>query len=476
MVPAYIAIDLGAGSGRVILGAFTEDGFSFVITERFPNGFRTVNGRDRWDFESLWNGILIGIKKAVKIAGEKGFQIKSIGCDTWGVDYGLIGEDGELSEDPVSYRDSRTVGVPDQVFRRIDQKTVYNITGIQTMPFNTIFQLFSHVHSHSWSNSKISFLMMADIVHYRLSGVMAHEYTLASTTQLINATTREWEHTLFDSLGLPHSIMAEIRQPGMQLGTVAPEICERTGLCDSVKVILPPSHDTASAVVGTPLKKGWAYLSSGTWSLLGLELDKPCLTAKAFKNNFTNEGGAYGTIRFLKNVTGLWILESCRREWQSEKILLPYDDLMARMEALGTVEGCIDPDDPSFTNPSSMRGAIADFLVKKGQRPITEQAALCRLIIQSLAAKYAEVVKIISEITGSRVEGINIVGGGSQNRLLNQLTANKTALPVHAGPVEATAIGNLAVQAITDGLFSGVGEARDYIGRWFKPNVYYPSS
>ncbi|MBL8028438.1 MAG: rhamnulokinase, partial [Fibrobacteres bacterium] len=468
MIPAYIAVDLGASSGRVILGTFRDNGPDFEITGRFTNAFRRLNGHDRWDFEALYSGIAAGIKKAAQIAETKGYEIRSIGCDTWGVDYGLIGEDGELIEDPIAYRDSRTDGVPEKIFKRVDKKALYSITGIQQLVFNTINQLYAHFHSQEWPTGKVSLLMMPDLIHYRLCGVKSGEYSNASTSQLVNASTGEWDSNLFSNLGLPIDVMPVIRKPGTVIGTVNIETMERTGIKENVKIVLPATHDTGSAIAGTPLNEGWAYLSSGTWSLLGLELNKPCLTEKAALADFTNEGGVAGTIRFLRNVMGLWLLESCRREWQNEKILLPYDDLLVRMESMGTVEGIIDPDDPVFLNPPSMRSAIAGYLAGKGYKPVTEQAALSRLILQSLASKYADVVISLQEITGTKIKGIHIVGGGSQNRLLNKLTAEATGLTIEAGPVEATAIGNLSVQAISDGFFKDISESRNYLRKHLK--------
>ena len=462
MSDSYIAIDLGATSGRVILGTISDQDITLETIHRFPNVFRQKDGHDRWDLNGLWAEILKGLGIVGQRCADGKINLRSIGADSWGVDFGLFDKSGKILGDPVAYRDNRTQGMMEKVFQIIPSGELYHITGIQFMPFNTIFQLYAQVKSGEWPERADRLLMVPDIIHYFLCGEMAGEYTNASTTQLLNVSTKEWEKTLSCKLGIKHDMLPRICSAGNILGVVKEVVRDETKL-PSIPVVQPATHDTGSAVVGTPLNEGWAFISSGTWSLIGIESSEPFTGPKPFQLNFTNEGGAYGTIRFLKNVTGLWILESCRKEWQAQGDCLEYGELVRQMSLLPFLPAYLNPDHPSFLNPPSMVETIREFLVRTGQRAQWNQVELSAIILQSLALKYAGVIREIEEITGSPVKGVHIVGGGSQNAFLNQLTADACGLNVLAGPAEATALGNVLVQAIADGRFKDISEARSFV-------------
>jgi len=465
----HIAIDLGAGSGRVIAGRFEHGRLDLQIVHRFPNRFQHTHGHDRWNTSKLSDEIRRGLKKATGMYGD----IISIGVDTWGVDYGLYDRTGKLLEEPVCYRDARTENVMQQVFRDVPQKTLYAKTGTQFLPINTIFQMVAHVRASEWPDATASLLMMPDIFHYAFSGVMRGEYTNASTTGLLNALTKEWDAELLAHLRLPVDVMPELCRPGDIIGALLPEWQQQTGI-SGVKIVAPATHDTASAVVGTPLQSDWAYISSGTWSLIGVEIDAPILTDRAREQNFTNEGGAFGTIRFLKNVMGLWILECCRQTWDAQEKLLSYEALAGEMRMAPPFQAFINPDELRFLNPSNMVEELRHYLRETGQPVPQSQAALSRVVLESLALRYAEIIAALQDITGRQVRGVHIIGGGCQNGFLNQATADATGLEVIAGPVEATAIGNLMVQAIAAGRFSGIAEARDYLSHNLTFTKYTP--
>jgi len=456
----YLAADLGAGSGRVVLGAFGERALHLEEVHRFPNPVQNVAGRQRWNTTRLFESIKTGIREAAAAVGPS--ALKSVGVDTWGVDYGLLDGEGRLLEEPVCYRDERTESMMEKAFARIDRAEIYRLTGIQFMPFNTLFQLFAQRQRDEWPADADRLLMMPDLMHHRLAGVTTGEFTDATTTQLVNARTGTWEPRLFEALDLDRSVMPELVPPGTRLGPLRPELARELDL-DGLEVVAPATHDTASAVAGTPLGPGWLYLSSGTWSLLGMETEAPVINEAAAAHDFTNEGGAAGRNRLLKNVMGLWILESARREWAGKVDGLAYEALFAAIARQPPFQALIYPDDLRFLNPANMSDTIASYLRETGQPEVTEPAALARVILESLALRYASVVDRLGEITSVAAAGVHIVGGGSRNDFLNQATANATGLPVLAGPVEATALGNLAVQAIADGRFRDLEDARAYI-------------
>ncbi|MEO5821425.1 MAG: rhamnulokinase family protein [Vicinamibacteraceae bacterium] len=470
MSGTHVAIDLGAGSGRAFLGRVDDAGLSLQEIHRFTYGPRTSAGHLRWDMTALHAGLSMGLAAARAAAAASGRDVSSVGVDSWGVDYGLIDAAGRLVEEPIAYRDPRTDGVMDAVLARVPRSEIFARTGIQFLPINTIYQLAAHVRDGLPADAA-GILMLPDLCHLFLSGSRSGEYTDASTTQLLNATTRQWDDELFTRLGLPRALMPSLVDPGGDLGAIRPALQADLGGAP-IRVVVPATHDTASAVVGTPLTPGWAYISSGTWSLVGVERATPLLTAAAEAENFTNEGGAGGTIRFLKNVMGLWILEGCRREWGSAAP--DIDALVAGAAARPGPVGVIDVDDFGLLNPPSMIAAIHAQLTATGQRLPETPIELARVVFDSLALGYARVVAAIEHLTGASIAGIHVVGGGSRNAFLNQATADATGKPVLAGPVEATAAGNVIVQAIAAGSLASIAEGRAAIARAVSLRRYEP--
>jgi rhamnulokinase len=457
----HVAIDLGAGSGRALLGRVTDAGLTLEELHRFTYGPRQSDGHLRWDMARLHDGLSAGLAAARAAAERAGAPIASIGVDAWGVDYGLVDRDGRLVEEPIAYRDARTAGVMDDVLARVPRAEIFRRTGIQFMPINTIYQLAAHVRD-GLSPRADGLLLIPDLCHLFLSGERRGEYTDASTTQLLGAASRQWDDDLFARLGLPRALMPALVEPGAVLGTLRPGLRERDAEA-SIRVVAPATHDTASAVVGTPLTPGWAYVSSGTWSLVGVERDTAVLTPEAAAENFTNEGGAGGTIRLLRNVMGLWLLESCRREWASAAP--DIDGLVAGAARIEGAPVVIDVDHPSLLNPPSMLTAVRALLEAGGHGMPDTPAGVARVIFDSLAQGYARVVAAIERLTGTPIPGIHVVGGGSRNGYLNQATADATGKPVLAGPVEATAAGNVIVQAVACGTLASIAEGRAHLAR-----------
>ena len=349
----------------------------------------------------------------------------------------------------------------ERVFREMPREKIFARTGIQFLNFNTLFQLSAHMREGLPAKAA-RLLMIPDLINFLLTGRSVTEYTNATTTQLVNAETRAWDARIIERLGLPAHLLSEIVPAGTDLGPIKPQLARELNL-DGVRVVCPATHDTASAVAGTPLEEGWAYISSGTWSLVGVELKETLIDSDVERHNFTNEGGAFGTIRFLKNVMGLWVLESCRREWQLKGIAVDYDGLIAQVEMLDGFQPWIDVDDERLFSPPSMLRAIEEQLLESGRVPDADPATIAKIILDSLAFKYSSVIGTIETLTGRTIQGIHIVGGGSQNRYLNDATARATGRPVRAGPVEATVIGNVLVQAIAVGRFSNLAEARAHL-------------
>jgi len=456
----HIAVDLGAGSGRVFLVAFDPDHLFLEEIHRFVYPPREVNGHLRWDFGLIFDQITKGLGLAAAHARELDRQISSVGVDSWGVDYGWIGQGGQLIADPVAYRDGRTEGVPERVFQRVPRQQIFEKTGIQTQRFNTIFQLVADESGIKSAGTK--FLLLPDLINYHLTGKAVAEYTNATTTQMLNVHTGEWDDELLDVAGIRREAAPVIVPAGTDYGKLKPDLARE--LCfDDVKVIAPATHDTGSAVAAAPIDDNTACISSGTWSLVGIESKEPYLSSRAAIENFTNEGGVYGTFRFLKNVMGLWILERCRQEWEADGLNVGYDALLKAMPEHHPSESLIFPDDPAFLNPSCMPAAIEKQLEETGQRVPKEPTMFCKMILDSLALRYASVLRSIEEIIGRTLSGIEIVGGGGKNRYLNQMTANTCCLEVHAGLTEATVIGNAMVQAITVGRFSSLTQGREFI-------------
>jgi rhamnulokinase len=455
---AYLAIDLGAESGRALLGRLQGGLLAVEEIHRFPNDPLRQEGSLRWNVRGLWAEIQHALARVSDI------RLDGIGVDAWGVDYALLDDRGELLENPYHYRDSRTKGVMDDVFRIVPREEIYAATGIQLMPINTVFQLYAHKRDDAAKLAEArSLLTIPDLFHYWLTGRAACEYTNATTTQLVNPVTRSWNKILMRCLGLPSDLPGELIEPGTILGDHA-----------GTPVIAPASHDTASAVASISARDGMAFLSSGTWSLVGTELDAPVIDPKTLAINFTNEGGANGTTMLLKNVMGLWMLQSCRRAWTAQGDNYNYAELMQAASVAPAFRSLVNPDHPRFLNPPDMPGAIGDFCRESAQPPPTGAAAFTRCILESLALKYALVIQDLEHVTHQPIGRIRVIGGGSKNHLLNQFTADATGKQVVAGPAEATALGNIAVQMAATGRAASLQDARAIIDRSFPVEVFEP--
>ncbi|HSE30012.1 MAG TPA: rhamnulokinase family protein [Pyrinomonadaceae bacterium] len=459
--PLYIAIDLGAGSGRVFLAGLDADTMRLEQVHRFQYPPIVSEGHLRWEVTRIFDQIKAGLRLAGARARELRRRINSIGVDSWGVDYGLIDAQGHLVELPVCYRDERTVGVMAQVFAHVSREEIFERTGIQFMPFNTLFQLFVHARQGVHQGAR-TLLLIPDLINFFLTGERVTEYTNATTTQMINARSRTWDCELLTRLNLPATLLPEIVPPGTTVGSLRKDIADELGI-NSATVVAPATHDTGSAIAGAPIVDGWAYISSGTWSLVGVEREDVLLSQEVARDNFTNEGGAFGTIRFLKNVMGLWILESCRKEWQADGAVVDYEALLNEVATIQHYPALIFPDDPRFFNPPSMIEAIAKQLAETAQKMPDNVGVIAKVILDSLAFRYASVLQRIEVLTNQKIKGVQIIGGGSQNNYLNQATANATGLPVSAGPTEATVIGNVLVQSIANGRFTSLTDARQYV-------------
>ena len=470
----YIAIDLGAGSGRVFLAGLSSGEFLLEQIHRFQYPPRQLDGHLRWDFTHILTEIKAGLASASIRAKELGRPIHSLGVDSWAVDYGLIDVQGNLIEDPICYRDERTVNILEQLFSNMPREEIYVRTGIQFLTLNTSSQLCAHAHEGLATNAD-RLLLMPDLINFFLTGRAVTEYTNATTMQMVNAESRSWDEKIIAALEVPQHLFTEIISAGDEVGFLKTELAEELKL-QNVKVIAPATHDTGSAVVGAPLQENWAYISSGTWSLVGVELAEPLINEETAHHNFTNEGGAFGTIRFLKNVMGLWLLESCRKEWQAQGLTVDYDVLLNEVAQLSDSSALIFPDDARLFNPPSMLAAIKEMLVEAGQRSSDDPAFIAKVILDSLALRYASVIETIEKLTGKPIHGVQIVGGGSQNEYLNQATANATGKPVLAGPIEATVIGNVLVQAVAAGRFKTLQAARTHVAANLSLRKYEPQS
>lgn len=447
----HVAIDIGASSGRHVLGWLENGKICLREMYRFENGADLKNGHLYWDHARLEQEIVNGLR-ACREAGE---CPETVGVDTWGVDYALLDASGALTGDTAAYRDSRTAGIPGT----LDDDALYAVTGIQRQPFNTLYQLLADKRDRPKSLEKAErLLFMPEYLAYVLSGRMENEYTIASTSGLLDAQKRDWAWALIDFLGLPRRLFGPLRQPGFSLGRVRPEIAREIGFAP--EVILPPAHDTAAAVLGAPLEAGDAFLSSGTWSLLGAEIDAPVLTRDARLKGLTNEGGVAGTYRFLKNIMGLWIIQNIRRELPGKP---SFGDMAAWAEASEAFPGRIDVDAPEFLAPENMTEAIRAHLVAHGQPLPQTPGELLACVNHSLAESYAATLKNLEVLIGRPFKRLCIVGGGSQNQFLNRLTAQACGIPVTAGPTEGTALGNLLCQMLGSGEIPSIPDARALI-------------
>jgi rhamnulokinase len=448
----FAAIDIGASSGRVMLGRVSAaTGISLETIHRFPNGVVELDGGLRWDFDALFAEVLKGLTAAATVAQENGERIVSIGIDTWAVDYGLVNDAGKLTSVPYSYRDERSRATVERVHAAIPPEKLYATTGLQYLQFNTIYQLAAEPNPGG-----VQALLIPDLIAFLLTGERRTEATNASTTGLFDAVAGEWATEFLDALGLPRNIFPPLIQPGETVGTLLPEILKQTGLPADTTVVAVGSHDTASAVAAVPaVQADFAYISSGTWSLVGVELPYPVLTEASREANFTNERGVDGTIRYLRNVGGLWLLSECQRAWAAEGHTQALTALLDSAAALPAGGPQINADDPAFTAPDNMPDRIRSAVRNTGALLPDRPAAVVRCIMDSLAAGYARTLADAERLTGKSTNVVHIVGGGSQNRLLCQLTADATGKPVIAGPVEATAQGNVLVQARAAGVVAG---------------------
>lgn len=471
----FLAVDLGAESGRVISGHFDGQQVRLEELHRFGNGPVNVADTLRWDVLRLWSEILMGLQKAAGVCPQ---SCISLGVDTWGVDYVLLSKTGEMLGQPYCYRDSRTRGQMEAAFSRVPRAEIFAQTGLQFMEINSLYQLLAFQRDNpELLRDTDRLLMMPDLFHWLLCGSQVVEFTNATTTQCFHPVSRQWAYDLLRQLSLPTHIFPEVVEPGTKLGRLRESVMQRTGL-PRIDVVAPATHDTGSAVVGVPTahtgRANWAYLSSGTWSLLGVELPTANLSPRALELNITNEGGVDGTYRLLKNIMGLWLVQECRRGFERAGMQLDYRSLMQLAEAATPFRSLVDPDDPGFLAPPCMPTALRQWCERTMQPIPDSPGALIRCSLESLALKYRLVLSWLEELTGESIEVIHIVGGGSQNELLNQFTANATGKLVLAGPTEATALGNILLQARTAGELRTLAEIREVVRRSYPLKSYEP--
>lgn len=473
----YVAVDLGSSGGIITVGNCTE----FEVIHRFPCPTLLEGGFLRWDIDGIHENMETGLSIAF---AKYGTEIRSIGIDAWGVDYGLLDSGGALLGNPIHYRDTRTDGVMERLFERLPSEELYARTGIQVMQVNTIFQLFSETLAGLDTIHKAAhYLSIPDLLNYRLTGVIANEYTEATTTQLYDPFARAWDTELIEEIGVDPAIFSEPIMPGTPIGPLLPEVAERIGAPRGITVFTPACHDTASAIAAVPATTSgeFAYLSSGTWSLLGVEMTEPIATPRSYRGNFTNEGGAFGSITYHKNIQGLWILQECRSAWREEKLVVDgeaveWESMIHEAENYVDDGARIDVNDPVFLKHSTpgetMPDRIRSFLRREGVSPPDSIGGIVRCVLASLAEEYSEVLRQLEITTEKEIETIHIIGGGSQNELLNRLTTGTTGKRVVAGPVEATAIGNILIQAVGSGEVVSIEEGRKLIARALPPVEY----
>jgi rhamnulokinase len=449
----YLAFDLGAESGRAVIGTLDDARLSIEELHRFPNEPVKAGGALHWDVLRLWHEIQCGLARAPHVDG--------IGIDTWGVDFALLDEAGALLQNPVHYRDQRTDGIPARVFQRVSADEIYESTGVQFMQINTLFQMYALSEKHpKLLKAARHFLTVPDLLNYWLTGRITCEYTNATTTQMFDARARDWAWPMLGRLDIPAHLLQPVTQPGTVIGSHG-----------SAAVIAPACHDPGSAVAAILASGSTAFISSGTWSLMGTEAPEPIVTPQARAFNFTNEGGVGGTTRVLKNIMGMWLLQGCRKQWNAAD----YASLVALAKPAPDLTSLIDPDHPSFLHPEDMTSAIDSFCKSTNQRAPATQAAYVQTIFESLALKYRYVLESLSELTGETYRAIRVVGGGARNRVLNQYVADATNCRVIAGPVEATALGNLVMQLVGSGAVDSIASGRDIVARSFPADVFEPN-
>ena len=471
----YLAIDLGAESGRVMAGLWNGQTLRLEEIHRFPNGPVHLAGAMHWDVLRLWAEIQNGLGAAAKKYGP---SIVSVGADTWGVDFVLLSARGEMLGQPRHYRDARTNGMMEKAFRQVPRAEIFAQTGLQFMQFNTLYQLLAvKQDTPELLEQADCLLLMPDFIHWALCGARAVEFTNGTTTQCLHPLERNWATGLLEKFGLPTRLFPKVVPPGTELGALRPDLAERSGL-GKVKVVAPPTHDTASAVAGVPTantgRADWAYLSSGTWSLMGAEVRQAVLSARALEINVTNEGGLDGTYRLLKNIMGLWLVQQCKRAFDARGATHEYSELARLAGQAPALRSLVNPDDPRFLNPPDMPRAIQDVCRETGQPAPRTEGELVRCAYESLALRYRQVLGWLEELTANRIEVIHIVGGGSQSAILDQFTADACQRPVLAGPVEATALGNLLVQVRASGELGSLAETREVVRNSTEVKTFLP--
>lgn len=468
-----LAFDLGASNGRAIVGQYDGERLNLIEVHKFPNGPQTVHGHMYWNILDLFAQIKAGLVKACAVVGGK---VDSMAIDTWGVDYGLLDANDTLLSNPYHYRDKRTDGLLEEVLAKISADEIYANTGIQFMQINTLVQLYADRRLRPWilDNAK-TLLFIPDLLNFFLTGQKYNEYTISSTSQMLNATTLAWAEKIFSALDLPSNLMQPLVFPGTVIGMVTEQIKVETGIGCDIPVVAVGSHDTASAVAAVPLTstENSIYISSGTWSLLGMELDRPVINEHSRRENFTNEGGVGKTIRFLKNISGLWLIQECRRIWQRDGLALSWDQISKAAEA-APLKALINPDDPRFLNPDNMPEAIVAYCRETGQDVPGSFGEIARCVYESLAASYAKTIAKLESMIGRRIETIHMVGGGIQAEILCQFTANATKRKVVTGPIEATAMGNMLGQLMAKGEIHSLAEGRELIRRSVELKTYLP--
>ncbi len=470
----YLAFDLGAESGRGVIGHFNGERLRLEDVHRFSNGPVRVLDTLHWDVLHLFAELKTALGLAVAAHGK---EWAGIGIDSWGADFGLLGQSDELLGNPRHYRDRLFDGSIEAACEIAPREEIYGRTGIQFLQFNTLLQLYALKRHHSPALSAAkTLLFIPDLLNFWFTGVKATEFTIASTGQMLDPDTRQWATDLIAKFGLPTDILTEILEPGAKIGNLRGEIAAEAG-CGQIPVFAPAEHDTGSAIVAVPADSpDYAYISSGTWSLLGIESASPCVSDATRNANFTNEGGVCGTTRLLKNVMGLWLAQECRRTWARQAQTYSYDDLTRLAEAAPPFQALIDPDNPAFFAPATMPDAIRNFCLTTGQTPPEDAGATIRCCLESLALKYRWGIEKLEEFRGAKIRDIHIVGGGAQNRLLCQMTADATNRRVIAGPIEATAAGNLLMQMLGNGDIATLAEARQIVRHLFDLTFYEPTA
>ena len=469
----FLAFDCGATSGRAVLATFADGSFTMKEVYRFPSGIIELNGKYYWDILAIYDHF----RKCLAQLGQEGVRIDSIGIDTWGVDFGFVADDGSLLGNPRAYRDPYTDGIPEEVFQTVSREELYGATGIQILNFNSIFQLYAQTkEGFAPLRCADKVLFIPDLLSYMLTGNKVCEYTIASTSGMMDQTSRQFNEGLLEKLGIRKDVLLPITQPGAVVGTLRKEIADACGV-PQVPVVAVAGHDTAAAIAAVPAAdEKFAYLSSGTWSLMGIETPAPIINAESTRLNFTNEGGIDGTTRFLKNITGMWILEQSRKVWAAEGRTYSYGEMekMARSEA--AFPSTINPDDARFAAPANMVEAIDSYLRETGQPVPESDAQYISCIYHSLARRYKEVVDMLQTFAPFPIEKLHVIGGGSANDTMSQWTADALGIPVVAGPTEATAIGNLMIQARAAGLVQDRWEMRKMIADAFSVKTFTPNN